>query len=67
MVLLRMRLKPGNYRGSGIGIAFVVLGGRILRGKPGVFQARNELSSQSLMVHAWKIVALLPSLSKQHT
>ena len=33
--------KPGNYPGSGTGVVFVVLGRRILGGKPGVFPERH--------------------------
>ena len=43
--------KAGNYMGSSIGIVFVVLGRRIFDGKPGVFPARHEPCSQSLIVH----------------
>ena len=56
--------KPGNFLGSGTRIAFVVLGRRILGGKPGVFQGGTSVVSVSV-VHERNKAVLLP-LSKQH-
>ena len=54
---------PGTFLGSGTGIVFVVLGRRILGGKPGVFQETHELGL-SLPVLERNKAALLLSLSK---
>ena len=50
--------------GSGIGIVLVVLGRRILNGKPGVLPARHRSFSQSLIVHERTTAALLLSLER---
>ena len=58
-----MRLKArGNYLGSGTGIVFVVIGRRILGGKPGVPQKVTSVISVSV-VHERNKVTLL-SLSE---
>ena len=50
-----MKIKAGSYvitLGSGIGIVFVLLGRRILYGKPGVSQRGTSLAlSTSSIVH----------------
>ena len=69
MVLFRFEWgrKAGNYLGSGIGIVLVVLGRRILDGKPGISAARHEPCSQTPIAHERNTAALVLSLSKQHT
>ena len=59
--------KSGNYLGLGTGIALfvlIVLGRRILGGKPGVFQRDTSVVSVSVVHERNKAVLL--SLSKQH-
>ena len=58
--------KPGKHLGSGVGIVFVVLGGRIWDRNPGVFPARHEPFSLSLIVLERNSAAILPSPSIQH-